>query len=103
MIMAPAFARAIEYAAVSSVVIPAERAAREPGSQYPCRALFLMPGYFGPGSAAEHFVLRCARGDSRDTCDAFVLALMSWRGRRSRGYRTSGPLALFQASRPPSI
>src|SRR5262245_8905273 len=72
---APAFARAIEYAAVSSVVIPAERAAREPGSKYPCRAFFLMPGYLGPGSAAHHFVLRCARDDSRDTCDAYAIAL----------------------------
>ena len=33
-----------------------------------------MPGYLGPGSAAHHFVLRCARDDSRDACEAYAIA-----------------------------
>src|SRR5262245_19429517 len=34
-----------------------------------------MPGYLGPGSAAHHSVLRCARDDSRDTCEPYAIAL----------------------------
>src|SRR5262245_20283749 len=45
------------------------------GIQVPLRWLFRMPGYLGPGSAAHHFVLRCARDDSRDTCEAYAIAL----------------------------
>src|SRR5262249_42639301 len=65
--------RAIAYGAVSSAVIPAERSeSRDPCT--PVLPLFLMPGYLGPGSAAHHFVLRCARDDSRDSCDAYAIA-----------------------------
>src|SRR5262245_16016642 len=65
-----------------------------------------MPGYSGPGSAAHHprfalrapegklvpgprygadpGMLRCARDDSRDTCDAYAIALPhAGRGRAS--------------------
>src|SRR5215468_2523594 len=50
----------------------------------PC-FFFLMPGYLGPGSAAHHSVLRCARDDSRDTCDAYAIALLAggWGSRTS--------------------
>src|SRR5262249_19883797 len=34
-----------------------------------------IPGYMGPGSAAHHCVLRCARDDSRDTCAACAIVL----------------------------
>ena len=70
----PARGRAIAYGAVSSDVIPAERSeSRDPG--IPAVPFFLMPGYLGPGSAAHHSVLRCARDDSRDICNAFAIAL----------------------------
>src|SRR5262245_66098356 len=45
-----------------------KRESRDPST--PAVLLFLMPGYLGPGSAAHHFVLRCAWDDSRGACDA---------------------------------
>src|SRR5262245_56613219 len=64
---------------------------------YPCGALFIVPGYLGPGSAAHHprvalrapegklvpgprcgadpGMLRCARDDSRAACEACAIAL----------------------------
>src|SRR5262245_13119321 len=67
------------------------------GIKVPLRWLFRMPGYLGPGSAAQHprvalrapegklvpgprygadpGMLRCARDDSRDTCEPYAIAL----------------------------
>src|SRR5215475_1793695 len=69
------------------------------GSKYPCGGFFQMPGYLDSGSAAHHFaspVLRCARDDSRDTCEECAIAL-----------RLGGPIAEIwartRAGRPDAV
>src|SRR5215510_10945419 len=82
-----------------------------------------MPGYLGPGSAAHHprvalrapegklvpgprcradpGMLRCARDDSRDTCDAYAIALPS-SGRGRASYSPVSDIELV-AGRHPAI